>query len=245
MQAYSPTLWQRNNAGDIKRYYCKCTLSGPPFTLRVERLPPLLGCYHRPTDSCFPDSSAICTKAGGQRGHQFRAGWRKARGISGMEGKMGCRGLGNQMSPGLQAQRSQTTCLVLALEKNKKSPLSRILRQQKAPRAERRLGIKAGSTKRDGRLSSKCHSDADSRCPSMLRVASTSSYPHRAFLGLRAQPGRPDPRRRSGEVRTASGSSDCGDGCGGTEKARRFPLFGEGGSSWLDSSWSMDSRDRD
>lgn len=122
MKACSPPLWQRNNAGDIKRYYCKCTLSGPPFTVRVERLPPLLGCYHRPTDSCFPDSSPICTKAGGQRGHQFRAGWRKARGISGMERKMGWRGLGNQMSPGLQAQRSQTTCLVLALEKTKKAP---------------------------------------------------------------------------------------------------------------------------
>lgn len=162
MKACSPPLWQRNNTGDIKCYYCKCTLSGPPFTVPVERLPPLLGCYHRPTNSCFPHSSAICTKAGGQRGHQFRARWRKARGISGMEGKMGWRKLGNQMSPGLQAQRWQTTCLILALEKNKKSPLSRILRPQKAPRAERQLGIKAGSTKRDGRLSSKCHSDADS-----------------------------------------------------------------------------------
>lgn len=95
LKACSPPLWQRDNAGDIKRYYCKCTLSARPLTVWVERLPSLPGCHQRPTNSYFSDGRAICIKSCGRQGPQ-PGGRRKAQGILGMEGKMGWRGVGTR-----------------------------------------------------------------------------------------------------------------------------------------------------
>lgn len=65
---------------------------------------------------------------------------------------MGWYRVGSQMSPYLQARRLQTPCLVLRA--HKKSPPPRMVRPQRAPRAEQWPRIKARSAERGGRLSS-------------------------------------------------------------------------------------------
>ena len=65
---------------------------------------------------------------------------------------MGWHRVVNQMSPYLQAQRLQTPCLVL--DAHRKSPPPRMVRPQRAPRAEQQPRIKARSAERGGRLSS-------------------------------------------------------------------------------------------